>query len=80
MYVNELSKGYEVDQNDKNFCFLTPKNPGNEDEHTSIQRCILKEKRELSKKEKLDLKKDEQSKTKLPNVVKRQGLLTEGND
>ena len=43
MYVNELMKANETEQNDENFWFPTPDNPGNEDEHTPIQRRILKE-------------------------------------
>ena len=59
IYVNK-SSGNE--QNDENFWFLTPENPRNEDEHTRIQRRILKETRELVKKEGLDPTKDQESK------------------
>ena len=43
MYVNELMKANETEQGDENFWFSTPENPGNEEEHTPIQRRILKE-------------------------------------
>ena len=41
MYVNELMKSTNNEQNDENLWFPTPENPGNEDEHTPIQRRIL---------------------------------------
>ena len=47
MYVNELMKANETEQSDENLWFPTPENPGNEKEHTPIQRRILKEIREL---------------------------------
>ena len=58
MYVNELMKSTNNEQNDEKLWFLTPENPGNEDEHTPIQRLILKEIRELIKKKQLDPTKD----------------------
>ena len=48
-HVNELKKSTNNEQNDENLWFPTPENPGNEDEHTPIQRRILKEIRELIK-------------------------------
>ena len=54
MYVNELMKSNEIEQNTERFWFSTPENPGNEEEHTPIQRRILKEIRELIKNEELD--------------------------
>ena len=44
----------EDDQHEDKFLFPTPENPGNENEHTSIQQRIIKEIRELAEKEKLD--------------------------
>ena len=61
MYVNELMKSTNNEQNDENLWFPTPENPGNEDEHTPIQQRILKEIRELIKKEQLDMFKWERS-------------------
>ena len=66
MYVNELIKSSETEQNDKNLWFSTPENPGNEEEHTPIQRRILKKIRELIKKEELDRTKDQESRKKIP--------------
>ena len=45
MYVNELMKSDENEKDSETFWFPTPENPGNEDEHTPIQRRILKEPR-----------------------------------
>ena len=45
MYVNELMKSSNDEQNDENLWFPTPENPGIEDEHTPIQRRILKNQR-----------------------------------
>ena len=61
MYVNQLMKSSENEQNVENFWFPTPENPGNEEEHTPIQRRILKEIRELIKKEQLDTTRDQKS-------------------
>ena len=58
MYVNELMKSNEHEPNEDSFLFPTPENPGNETEHTPIQRRILKEIRELIKREQLDPTKD----------------------
>ena len=80
MYVNELMKANETEQNDENFWFPTPENPGNEDEHTPIQRRILKEIRELIKKEELDPTKDEESRKKFLDMFQWEGSQIEGND
>ena len=58
MYVNELMKSNENEPNNEIVWFPTPENTGNEDEHSSMQRRILKEIRELIKKEELDPAKD----------------------
>ena len=50
MYVNELMNSGENEQNSGNFWFPLPENPGNEEEHTPIERRILKEICELIKK------------------------------
>ena len=50
LYINELIKASETEQNDESFWFPTSENPGNEEEHMPIQRRILKEIRELIKK------------------------------
>ena len=61
MYVNELMKSKENEQNDENLLFPTPANTGNEEEHTPIKRRILKEIRELIKKEDIDPTIDQES-------------------
>ena len=58
MYVNELMKSNEV------LWFPTPENPGNEEEHTPVQRRILDEIRDLIKKEEVDPTKDAESRKK----------------
>ena len=64
MYVKELMKSSTNEQNDENLCFPTPENPGNEAEHTPIQRKILNEIRKLIKKEELNPTKDPESRKK----------------
>ena len=80
MYVNELMKANETEHGDENFWFPTPENPGNEEEHTPIQRRILKEIRELIKKEELDPTKDKESRQKFLDMFNWEGSQIEGND
>ena len=80
MYVNELMKSTNNDQNDENLWFPTPENPGNEDEHTPIQQRILKESRELIKKEQLDPTKDQESRKEFLEMFNWEGSQIEGND
>ena len=53
-YLAELLKTNKPDQQNNTFWFPTPKNPGNTDDHTPIQRLILKELLELQQKQKLN--------------------------
>ena len=53
--VLKTSKTNEVDET---YWFPTPKNPGNEREHTPIQTRILNELRELEQLEQLNLLED----------------------
>ena len=80
MYVNEFMKSSENEQSGENFWFPTPENPGNEEKHTPIQRRILKEIRELIKKEKLDPTKDQESRKKFLDMLKWEGSQIERND
>ena len=80
MYVNELMKSNETEQSDENLWFPTPENPGNEEEHTPIQRRILKEIRELIKKEELDPRKDQESRKNFLDMFQWEGSQIEGND
>ena len=80
MYVNELMKSNETEQSDENLWFPKPENPGHEEEHTPIQRRILKEIRELIKKEELDPTKDQESRKKFLDMFQWEGSQIEGND
>ena len=80
LYVKELMKFNETEQSDENLWFPTPENPGNEGEHTPIQRRILKEIRELIKKEELDPTKDQESRKKFLDMFQWEGSQIEGND
>ena len=73
-----LSSNYK--QNDDNLWFPTPENPGNEEEHTPIQRRILNEIRELMRKEQLDPTKDQESRNEFLNMFKWEGSQIEGDD
>ena len=53
-YINSLLKTSRTDEVNETYCFPTPKNPGNEKEHTLIQARILNELRELEQLEKLN--------------------------
>ena len=68
------------DTGNENFWFPTPENPGNEEEHTPIQRRILKEIRELIQREKLDPTKDQDSRKKFLDMFQWEGSQIEGND
>ena len=59
---------------------LNPENSGNEEKHTPIQRRILKEIRELIKKEELDPTKDQESRKNFLDMFKWEGSQIEGND
>ena len=80
MYIMELKKSTNNEQNDENLWFPTPENPGNEDEHTPIQRRILKEIRELIKKEQLDPTKDPESRKEFLDMFKWEGSQIDGNN
>ena len=80
MYVNELMKSNEHEPNEDSFWFPTPENPGNETEHTPIQRRILTEIRELIKREQLDPTKDAESRKKFLDMFQWDGSQTEGDD
>ena len=79
MYVNELMKSSENDQSGENFWFPAPETPRNEEEHTPIQRRILKEIRELIKKEDLDPTRDQESRKKFFDMFKWEGSQIERN-
>ena len=53
-YINSFLKTSKIDEVNEIYWFPTPKNPGNEKEHTPIQARILNELRELEQLEKLN--------------------------
>ena len=60
-YITELLRTNKPGQQTNTFCFPTPENPGNTEEHTQIQTRILRELRELQQKEILNPKDDIES-------------------
>ena len=64
-YLTELLRTNKPDQQNNTFWFPTPKTPGNIEDHTPIQTRILKELRELQRKEKLNPKDDAESQMKI---------------
>ena len=80
MYVNELMKSSENEQSGENFWFPTPENTGNEEEHTPFQQRILKEIRELIKKEEFSPNKRPRIKEEILDMFKWEGSQIKGND
>ena len=60
-YLTELLRTNKPDQQNDTFCFPTPENLGNTEDHTPIQTRILTELRELQRNEKLCQKDDNES-------------------
>ena len=79
-YINALMQVERPDDNEEKFWFPTPENPGNEPEHSPIQRRNLKELRELAELEKLDPTENEQSRTKFLSMFKWTDSLITGKD
>ena len=63
-YINALMQVERPEDNEEKFWFPTTENPGNEQEHSPIQKRILKELRELAALEKLDPTENEDPRTK----------------
>ena len=63
-YVSSLIKTNKNPQNSENYWFPTPENSENPEEHTSIQKRILRELQALQDLETLDPTKDEKSRAK----------------
>ena len=63
-YLNELLRTSKPEQQDNTFWFPTPENPGKPEDHTPIQRRILKELNELKDKEKLNPQESTESRNK----------------
>ena len=71
MYINTLMQVERPEDNEEKFWFATPENSGNESEHSPIHKRILFELRDLAELEKLDLKENEESRTKFLSMSKR---------
>ena len=80
MYINALMQVERPEDNEEKFWFPTPENPGNEQEHSPIQKRILKELRELTELEKLDPTENEESRNKFLAMFKWTDSLITGKD
>ena len=77
VYLTELLRTKKPDQQNNTFCFPTPENPGNRDDHTPFQKRLLKELCELQLK-KLNPKDDIESRMEfLKRLDWTDTLLTE---
>ena len=63
-YINALMQVERSEDNEEKFWFPTRENPGNEQEHSPIQKRVLKELRELAVLEQLDPTENEESRNK----------------
>ena len=79
-YINALMQVEKPGDNEEKFRFPTLENPGNEQEHSPIQKRILKELRELAALEKLDPTENEESRAKFLSMFKWRDSLITGND
>ena len=76
-YVSSLIKISKNPQKTENYWFPTPENPGNPEEHTPIQKRILRELQALKHLETLNPTKDEESRAKfLENYDWKDSTLT----
>ena len=76
-YVSSLIKANKTPQNQENYWFPNPENPGNPEEHTPIQKKILRELQALQDLETLDPTKDPPSRAKfLKNFHCKDSTLT----
>ena len=79
-YINALMQVERPEDNEEKFWFPTPENPGNEQEHSPIQKRISKELRELAELEKLDPTKNDESRNKFLAMFKWTDSLITGKD
>ena len=79
-YINALMQVERPEDNEEKFWFPTPEHPGNEQEHSPIQKRILKELRDLAELEKLDPTENEESRNKFLSMFKWTDSLITGND
>ena len=77
-YLNELLRTKKPEQQNNTFWFPTPENPGKPEDHTPIQKLILKKLNELKDKEKLNPQENTESRNKFLKRFDWTGtLLTE---
>ena len=79
-YINALMQVERPEDNEEKFWFPTPEHPGNEQEHSPIQKRILKELRDLAELEKLDPIENEESRNKFLSMFKWTDSLIAGKD
>ena len=79
-YINALMQVERPEDNEEKFWFSTPEHPGNEQEHSPIQKRILKELRDLAELEKFDPTENEESRNKFLSMFKWTDSLTAGKD
>ena len=79
-YINALMQVERPEDNEEKFWFPTPENPGNEQEHSPIQKRISKELRELAELEKFDPTKNDESRNKFLAMFKWTDSLITGKD
>ena len=79
-YINALMQVDKPEDIEEKFWFPTPDNPGNEQEHTTIQKRILKKLRELAELEKLDPTENAESRHKFLSLFKWTDSLITGKD
>ena len=79
-YINALMQVERPEDNKEKFWFPTPENPGNEQEHSPIQKRFVKELRELAELEKLDPTENDESRTKFLAIFKWTDSLIVGKD
>ena len=77
-YIDALLQVERPEDNEEKFWFPTPEHPGNEQEHSTIQKRILKKLRELAALEKLDPTEHEESRAKLLSMFKWTDSLITG--
>ena len=80
MYINALMQVERPEDIEENFWFPTTEHPGNEQEHSPIQKRIVKKLRDLAALEKLDPTENEESRNKFLSMFKWTDSLITGND
>ena len=79
-YIDALMQVERPDDKKEKIWFPTPENPGDAEEHSPIQKQILKELRELAELEKLDSTEKEDCRNKFLSMFKWSNSLITGKD